>query len=423
MKGACLSEDAIADLVRGNGSADDESHLNRCETCRRRVSLVRRIASAGLARIADVAGEVDDLVGRLFAAPRTTWWKVVRDPAFQREDVARRLLTLALDARLRDRPLAVALAQTATTILDAVDSRAEADLRFEAWKFLSAILREAGRYAELPTAFLKALEAAAATSNPEVAHASVLLSRALYYSEPDIWKPRKAAALLNRAERVFARWRDTGRMHALRTARAFLLFRSGDMCGAREVFAALLAMTTKDDRDAYLYALINSIAVRVELREAGTDIEQPLMLLIDENKASGRTVPLARAYWLMGRVNLIRGDHDTAAEFLNGAMETIGDRDSSIRIGLDAVQALLLGDRCHEAYTLARELASAAVDLDRREPSRRHDLTLQVLAYLREAAQRQVLTADLVTACAHYLDRITRQPPFEFVPPMPLTEM
>ncbi len=93
-----------------------------------------------------------------------------------------------MDARLRDRPVAVDLAKAATTIVDLCDSPDMAELRFEAWKFSSAILREAGRYAELPTAFLKAAEAAPTTSNPELAHASVLLSRALYYSEPDIWK-------------------------------------------------------------------------------------------------------------------------------------------------------------------------------------------------------------------------------------------
>lgn len=424
MRDACLTADEIADLARGIATADDEHHLSRCEACMRRVTLVRRIASAGLAQIAEVAAEVDDLVERILAAPRSTWWKLVREPEFQREDVGRRVLSLAVDARLRDRQRAVDLAKAATTIIDAVDSRDVADLRFEAWKFSSAILREAGRYAELPGAFLKAAEAAPATSNPELAHASLLLSRALYYSERDIWRPKKAAALLDRAERVFARY-DPGRTYALRTARAFLLFRSGNLCAAREAFAALVAATLENDREAYLDALFNLTAVRVELGETGVDIGDALkQLLTDENRtAAGRAVTVAHTHWLMGRVSLIRGEYNTAARLLQGAIDTIGDSESSIRIGLDVVQALLLGDQFREAYALARNLASTAVALDRREPSRRHDLTSQVLAYLREAAQRQALTADLVTECAHYLDRITRQLPVPFVPPMPLTEM
>jgi len=126
---------------------------------------------------------------------------------------------------------------------------------------------------------------------------------------------------------------------------------------------------------------------------------------------------------MMGKLQLLRGEYDAAAKLLIRAMNTVGDSDSSIRSGLDAIHALLLGERVREAYSLALELASESVALERRAPSRRHDLTVQVFAYLREAAQRQALTADLVTECAHYLDRIARQPPIEFVPPMPLTEM
>jgi hypothetical protein len=50
-------------------------------------------------------------------------------------------------------------------------------------------------------------------------------------------------------------------------------------------------------------------------------------------------------------------------------------------------------------------------------------LTAQVFAYLREAAHRQALTPDLVADVARYVDRITRQPPIAFVPPMPLAAM
>jgi hypothetical protein len=418
----CLSSDALADFVRGGGTGDDATHVAGCPICTRRLILLRGALAAGMDSIAEVAEEVDDLVARLRVASRNTWWRTVRENEYRRPDVARRLLSLAMNERLRDRPLAVDLTKAATTIVDSCDSPGIAELRFEAWKFASTVLREAGRYEELPAAFLRAAEAASATSNPELAHASVLLARALYYSEPDIWRPKKAAALLDRAERVFLRC-DIARMHGLRTARALLLFRSGNMCAAREAFVALVTTTPESDREAYLSALINLMWVHVELGETGTEIQHTLARIIEENEAAGRTVPVARTQWLMGRVHSIRGEHGPAVQWLSAAMTMIGDSDSSIRIGLDVIQALLLGDRFHEAYALARELASAAIALDRREPSRRHDLTSQVLAYLREAARRQALTADLVTECVNYLDRITRQPPFEFVPPMPLTEM
>lgn len=125
----------------------------------------------------------------------------------------------------------------------------------------------------------------------------------------------------------------------------------------------------------------------------------------------------------MGRVHIDRQEYDLAISLLRRAMTEIGDADSSIRIGLDAMEALLLDERHDEAFGLARELASASVFLDEREPSRRHGLTAQVFAYLREAAQFQALTADLVADIGRYLDRITRQRPVDFVPPMPLADM
>lgn len=96
-------------------------------------------------------------MARLMAAPRHTWWKTVREDEYRRPDIARRLLSLAMDARLRDRLLAVDLSKAATTVVDLCDSPGVEELRFEAWKFASTVLREAGRYAELPTAFLREL--------------------------------------------------------------------------------------------------------------------------------------------------------------------------------------------------------------------------------------------------------------------------
>lgn len=422
MKARCQTPDEIADLVRGIATPEQEHHLGACATCRRRVLLVRKIAAAGLAVIADRAAEVDALVDRFLATPRDSWWKAVREDEYKRADVARRLLALAMDARWKDRPRATALVKTATWIIDAVDSAEERDLRFEIWKNAATILRESGRYAELVSAFTRAEQAAQRTANPELAMAAMCLSRALFYAEPDIWQPEDAAALLDRAERVFAEWDET-RMSAVRTARAFLLFRSGELARAAEVFGRLVAATSVTEGSPYVQALTNWLAVRIELHEASFEIDRSLEYLLEQFKHAGRTVHVARVHWLMGRTRSIRGNYDAAVELFEDAMEQIADDDAVLRIGMDAIEALLLADSVPEAYTLARQLASAAVTLDLREPTRRHNLTRQVFAYLREAAQRQALTADLVTECARYIDRITRQRAVEFVPPMLLTEM
>lgn len=266
-------------------------------------------------------------------------------------------------------------------------------------------------------------DAAQATADPELSVALVLVSRALLYAEPDIWRPHEASALLDAAERVLLTRSDASRMQAVLTTRAFLLFRSGDNRAAHAMFTSLLRTIPRSASEQYLSALSNVMWVRVELRDVDVDVEQEIAFLIEKNVALGRTVPAARARWMMGRVCLIRGEYAEAAERLQAEVARVGDSDSSIRVGLDAVEALLLDDRHPEAFALARELASMAMALDQREPSRRHDLTAQVLTYLRDAAHREALTADLVCDLGRYIDRITRQRPFDFVPPMSLVDM
>jgi tetratricopeptide (TPR) repeat protein len=376
-----------------------------------------------MAPIAAAVDEVEEVVARLLIAPRSRWWKMIRESEYQDVAVARRILTLAVDARLRDPRTSIQLTHSATTILDKLPSDDHvANVRFEAWKFASAILREAGRYAETREACSEAEAAARMTSQPQLALASVLLSRALLSVEPDVWQPKEAADLLEKAERVFIRHRDP-RVRAAQTVRGLLLFRAGDLHGARDNFSALVDATSSEDREAYLDALSNLTWVRVELAESDAEVEDAIITLIDENLSRGRTVQVARALWMRGRVNVARGKYDDAVTHLRTARGETSDTDTSLRVGVDTIEALLLASRADEAFQLARELAAAAVALDQAEPSRRRALTSQVLAYLRETAQRQSWTPDLVADLARYMDRITRQRPFDFVPPMPLADM
>jgi tetratricopeptide (TPR) repeat protein len=368
----CLSAEELADFLRGVGAQDDKRHVASCDACTRRVSLLRRSLSAGAEPITDIVTEVDELVTTLLAAPRGTWWKRVLEPEYRRADIARRLLSLCVDARLRDRPLAVEFAKAATAIVDRLvrDVPETADLRFEAWKFYSAVLREAGRYAETEVAFTRAEAAAPATSDPELSQASMLLSRALFCAELDVWKPEEATALLDRAEPLFAR-HDASRLKDVVAVRGLLLFRAGDIRAAYERFSVVLETTPRADREGYLNALMNVTCVRVELRDINAEAEQSISLLIAENMALGRAVQVARARWMMGKLHVLRGNYDAAVDLMRAAMDEIGDSDSWIRIGLDTIEALLLARRDDEVQKLLPELAVTAITLDDREPSRR----------------------------------------------------
>jgi tetratricopeptide (TPR) repeat protein len=421
---ACLSADELVDAVQETLPAPAQQHLLGCQTCAARVALLRRIDVGGVENIAAAAGDVETVIAGLLVTPRDRWWRAVREEQYQRPEVVRRLVALAGDVSGRDGKLAVALVTTATRIIDVLP-RNQPDvcaLRFDTWKFASAILREAGKYEDTEVALARAEEAAPAAADPELAEALVLFYRALLFAEPDVWRPEEAAALLDRVEVVFTR-RDPVRRRAVLITRAFLLYRAGDFRSACTAFAQILATTSTESRDAYLHALTNSMFARVELGEANEEVARAIDLLITEYSALGHTEHLARARWLMGEVRRFRGEYAESEELLRGAMREIGNSDTAIRVGLDLLETLLLAERYGDAMAVARELAAEAVALDRREPNRRRSLTAAVFAYAREAAQRGALTADLVSELSRYVDRIYRQRPTDFIPPMPLAHM
>lgn len=336
----------------------------------------------------------------------------------------RRLVALADDASSSDRKMAVALVAAATRLVETLAREGDdvAELRFGTWKFASALLREAGKYDLTETALTIAASAARAVSDTELAEASVHFSRALLYAEPDVWKPDEARKLLDRSEEVFAR-RDAARQHSVRIARAFLLYRSGDLDAARTAFKEILDATAATDRQNYVNALTNLMFARIDLGDHDDDVQRAVELLVTEYAVLGQVVHVARARWLMGKVQRLRGNLDESADLLRSAMRDIGNRDSAIRVGLDLLETLLLAGRNTEALPLSRELAAEAVALDRSEPSRSRSLTAAVFSYAREAAQRGVLTADLVSELARYVDRIHCQRVLDFIPPMPLADM
>jgi tetratricopeptide (TPR) repeat protein len=422
-EGRCLTASELAEVVRGGIADDTAEHLKRCETCRRRIAILRRIDVVGVDDVAAVVDDTEGPITRLLALPRPQWWRAVCEPEYRQPEIVRRLLVLADDASGRDRKMAVALITAATRIADslAVESQEIKDLRFEAWKLASALFREAGKYGETEKALARAELIAPVTSDPRSAEATILYYRALLFAEPDVWRPEEASNLLDQIDAVFAG--NPGRRHALQTARAVLSARCGDFSAAVAALEALLAETPPTAREAWLDALKNLMVARVGRGDATDDVVRQLGLVIDENVLRGRAVQAARARWQMGKVRQRRGEYDESIEMFEAAMRDIGDTDSAIRIGLDSVETLLLQYRYDTALSLARDLANQAVALDTREPSRRRSLTAEVFAYARDAAERGALTADLVSELGRYLDRIYRQRPTSFVPPMPLSEM
>jgi tetratricopeptide (TPR) repeat protein len=424
-KARCLSAKTMAAIANGTGAGERElRHLDGCAVCTRRLALLRRVAAASVEKIAQSLDEVEALVGTLLSAPRSTWWRVVRQHEYLREDVVRRLLRLSLDARLRDRPLAIEFVRAATFIADDLPEPAEevTTLRFDAWKLSSIVFRESSRFAEAEAALERAEAIIGSMRDSELALATLQISRALFLAEPDVWRPEEAADLLDRAESVIA-LRDSGKMYAVLATRAMLFFRWGASSEAREIFQHLVTFTGDGDREVYLDALSNLTWVRIEAEETSEDVQHAVSLLLHENTLRGRAAQVARATWMRGRLEMLLGRHDAALAALREAMKSVDNPDESIRIGIDIIRCHVVADRHDAAFELARYLATRAAELDAREPSRRRALTGEVMTYLRDAARRRLLTVDLIAYVAKYIDRIMRQRPMVFVPPMPLAEM
>lgn len=426
--GECLAPETLARYVRGDlgglAAEDIRQHVHTCTRCADRAALLNRVWNVGAARIGDLLEEVEAIVARVLAQPVHRWPLIVREPENRRSDVARRLLAYAADERTRSSLRATAASEAAVVIADMLgaEARDAADLRFEALKCHSALLREAGRFAETRAVLVRAEEAAERTSDPELARGSILLSRALICSEPDIWEPEAGLALLDRADEIFTR-RDNERLRRARIVRGMILIRQGEARAAKEIFEAVLAQTSASDESSYADALANAARANFDCGDVDRASEL-LTAAVTIDRQHGRGVNLAHDAVIQARIHGVRGEFDVMFEVASRAMrdfERLGLEHFAIRVGLLAIRALVAQDLLDDALELARSRAERSIALDVRAPAERHLRTAEAMSYLRELAQRRELTVDVVASIESYVDAISERPPFAFRPPVPLT--
>ena len=427
---ACLSADTLARLAEGDAGVDpgEEEHARECAVCARHLSLLRACLALGVDEISEETQEVDALLRELWTEREWRWGRMVSDPRFHRPSLARRMLALALVTRESDTRLALGYSSSAIKIVEALsrDPAEIADLRFDAWRYHANLLRELGAYGPCRDAFVSAEQAAQAATDAEASKALVDLSRALLVMEPDVWEPTEGLALLQSAERVFEKRGDRERLIHVRTVRGMLAIRAGNPVEAASIFAEILAVTSREHENRfadaqrnYLWAIVHAGGADDEILEQIGSLE-----MFDERREAH--INILRDRWMRGLVGLARGRLNEAVALLRNTMrgfDAKGHADTSIRVGIDAVRALLVAQRYEECVELARDLASRAVGLDQREPKRRRALTAEAVSYLRDAAQHEILTPDLAQSIARYVDQITHQRPLDFVPPMPLHQM
>lgn len=416
----------VSDELDPAAEADVQEHLAGCVACRDCVAILRRIFAAGSA-VAEAIEEVGSLVERLLSEPDHRWPLLANEPEYHRWDVVRRLLALAVEERERNTRRAAQMARTAGAIAELLPDHEHGvhDLRFEAAKLESALLREAGRYTECRAALERADRAADRVRDVRLARAAVFLSRALICAEPDIWEPEEALELLDAAERVYRQRRNPERLRAALTVRGMVLFRMGRAAEARARFEEVLERTQSSDELAYADAHANLAQALLETGDF-TAAERSVKIATTANMRHGRPVDKARNIAVEARLQQSLDNHEEAVRHAEHAMhefESCNSSDEAVRAGLIAVQSLLVLQEDDRARLLTIRLAEKSADLDQREPSRRRALTAQAFAYLRQLAVRASLTPDIVGLVRTYLQKLVVKPATSFVPPMPLTEM
>lgn len=407
-----------------DGDTELADHVRTCSDCSAVTSILLKLSDLDvLDEVGRYLADVETLVSEVLSIPAHRRWVLLREERFHRADLARRLLARGLEERWRDPQVAIDLTRDATTIADAfrTEELDLLDLRFQTWNAHSALLRESGRYRDCRTALAHAESAAERACDVELARASVLLARALLASEPDVWDPEAAAAMLDAVEPVYLR-RDMERWLRARTARGTLLYRMGDPACVG-VYREVLAGTPERHHAAYTDALANVIVARVDTGDGSADVDELLARVEAHDRSRNERALLARDAWLHGKLFALQRRHETALEAYRTAIakyREYDNYDAAVRVGIDTVASLVALEEYAPAIELCRELARWSTRLEFDEPSRRRMLTAEVARYLRELAERFALTEDVTADVRSYIRKINNQKPIPFIPPVSL---
>ena len=197
----------------------------------------------------------------------------------------------------------------------------------------------------------------------------------------------------------------------------------------RGIFRSVAAETPETDVVAHADAMRNLAGATHEigkLEEAAAILQK-----VEEiDRHFDHRLNVARDLWIIARIRQAQSDHDLALMHGYASMlefEQLGMGAEQIRVGLTVVRSLTALENDREALTLCQELAALTVELERRQPSRRHLLTTEAVQYLREAAARAWLSGpvgvELVSSVQSYVEEISERPPVRFIPPVPLEPM
>jgi len=364
-----------------------------------------------LHREREAASRVTELLG---ATPRDRWRELAERPDLHTCGALERLGNFVAEALGRDPGQALAVAELAVSIAEAIAPDAYPrpvvpQLCAHAWKDLGKSLLYLGRFADA----LAALDRAEANTaeHGALAHdrAIVLVVRAATLQEVD--RHDESFAVLAQCKEIFRDHGDQKRLLLCGIAEGVLLHRLRKYREAREAYLLLLAGSAVDEESAA--CLQNAIGhCSVDLGDHAA-AEVHLSRAIEMFQRLGQPLQAAKAELGRGRMFVRTGKLDRGIAHLHAIRSEFlrhGMTEEAGLCGLDIVEALLLRASAPEAERLARQIIAefTAAALNTR--------AITALGYLSEAIGARKACAEMVTGVREYILSLRTSPEREFTP-------
>lgn len=285
-------------------------------------------------------------------------------------------------------------------------------LRGRALKEQALALKFLGRYPEALSSLDQAENTFAKASISEFDLAIVAFLRAMIFR--DLQRVSEALVLAQKSAAIFSQFGHQRRFMHARILEAAILYSSGDLRSAKDIWTELLKVAKAENDTRTLASLMNNIGLcLVDLGDSSTAASY-LMQAIALFKDLGLTTASLQSHWTLGRMLITSQKYNEGLTRLRSVHEQYELMEMSGEAGLvalDIVEALLATSRAEEAAVICRYLV---------EQFTRCGMSSNVLtavSYLREALVSGKASPTLAKHVRNYVAEAPHKQEFVFLPP------
>lgn len=362
--------------------------------------------------------EAEQLLQHLLSSPyRFTSANIARKAKYQTGGVVRLLCESARQQCASDPKFALALAETACVIAEALpDDYYPAgtvnELRGNAWKDYSTGCRLLSRVDEGFDALDRAERAYRRLLNPQIQLGVVDLCRGLLHFEREHYDD--GLRFVRAAAEVFEKTRETTRYFEAKEVEAIILHYKGDVATARATYQKAFELADSiGDADMKARSARN---LGVAYRDAG-DIaaaSKYFLIALQIYEGMDKRAMVVHTRWSIARLTLAAGNAAEAAlrlPPLATQLAALGMTNDAARAQLDVAEAQLILGRYAEVEATCSQLFAFF------RQAKLLTGAMTAAAYLGECAAQRKLTPRHIEHVRKYLTKLERAPDLVFAPP------